>query len=413
MKKIDLSRYENSFLAKTVSILHELVESNPESLLIQLLTCFGNCIGRGAYFKAAEDYHYPNLFVLLVGNSSKGRKGQSLNLVKSLFSKVDPDWAKNRIAKGLSSSEGLLYHIRDEFRHDEESGVEIRVDNMDKRLLCVESEFASVLKQAQRDGNTLSQVLRDAWDSNDLQTMTKANPVKVSKPIVSIIGHITQTELVKTMSYNDSKNGFSNRFLFIKALADKRLPDPKQLESELKKYLVTGIQATLVKANSVGCISFDPSAAIRWKKFYMQINQNDNSLVGTLTAREEPQVRRLAMIIALYNGKTNIDVESLELAIDIFNYSKSTLFEIYGHKTGDNFQDKLIEILKTYPDGLSRAKLSDILSRNYPKCDLDTAIRLLINQGLVIAISVQTSGRPQTVYKINSGLYEINEISPP
>ncbi|MBY0554217.1 DUF3987 domain-containing protein [bacterium] len=411
--KIDLSKYPNSFVTETVSVLSEYVESNSESLLIQLLAGFGNCIGRGAYFKAAEDYHYPNLFVLLVGNSSRGRKGQSLNLVKSLLTEIDSDWAKNHIAKGLSSSEGLKYRIRDQATIDENTFVEIRTDNMDKRLLCIESEFASVLKQSQREGNTLSPTLREAWDSNNLDSMTKVDPIKVTQPMISIIGHITQTELVKTMNQNDSKNGFGNRIIFIKSKSDKRMPDPKTIDPEIKKYLVDRIKLSVTHGKKIGLVKFDTPAKIYWEKYYMSINQEDCTLVGILTAREEPQVRRLALIIALYDGKSEIDLDSLKMAIEIYKYSKQTLLEIYGNKTGDNFQDKIIEILKTYPDGLSRTDLTNILSRNYQKCDLDTALRLLTNQGLVVSNSAPTAGRPQTIYKINLRLDEINELSPP
>ena len=46
----------------------------------------------------------------------------------------------------------------------------------DKRLLAVESEFASVLAVMKREGNTLSPVLRVAWDRGTLQTMTRNSP---------------------------------------------------------------------------------------------------------------------------------------------------------------------------------------------------------------------------------------------
>jgi hypothetical protein len=46
----------------------------------------------------------------------------------------------------------------------------------DKRLLILEPEFASVLKVMARETNTLSALIRQAWDSGDLRIMTKNNP---------------------------------------------------------------------------------------------------------------------------------------------------------------------------------------------------------------------------------------------
>ena len=51
---------------------------------------------------------------------------------------------------------------------------------MDKRLLVVEPEFANVLKQTERQGNTLSVVLRQAWDGKSLGTMTKNSRINLS-----------------------------------------------------------------------------------------------------------------------------------------------------------------------------------------------------------------------------------------
>ena len=48
----------------------------------------------------------------------------------------------------------------------------------------------------QRQGNTLSTVVRDAWDCRQvLETLTKKEPTKATKPFISIGGHITLDEL--------------------------------------------------------------------------------------------------------------------------------------------------------------------------------------------------------------------------
>lgn len=46
----------------------------------------------------------------------------------------------------------------------------------------VESEFANVLQQSRRGGNTLSAALRDCWDGVDLKPATKTNRVHASEP---------------------------------------------------------------------------------------------------------------------------------------------------------------------------------------------------------------------------------------
>ena len=95
----------------------------------------------------------------------------------------------------------------------------------DKRLLVIESEFANVLKQIERQGNTLSVVGRQAWDGTTLGIMTKNSPAKATDPHISIIGHITTEELKRCLSTTESANGFGNRFLWVAVKRSKLLPE--------------------------------------------------------------------------------------------------------------------------------------------------------------------------------------------
>jgi hypothetical protein len=52
-------------------------ESDPMALLAQFLVWFGTAIGRTAHYAVEASRHFGNEFVVLVGPSSKGRKGSS------------------------------------------------------------------------------------------------------------------------------------------------------------------------------------------------------------------------------------------------------------------------------------------------------------------------------------------------
>ena len=96
----------------------------------------------------------------------------------------------------------------------------------------MESEFASVLRVAGRDGNTLSAILRDAWDRGRLQTMTKNNAAKATGAHVSLIGHVTADELRRELSSTEAGNGFANRFLWVCARRSKELPEGGDLQED-------------------------------------------------------------------------------------------------------------------------------------------------------------------------------------
>ena len=137
-------------------------EAHPAALLAQFLVAFGTACGRGAHYQVEADRHYPNEFCVLVGPSAKGRKGSSWGHVRRVLAETDPGFADGCLASGLSSGEGLIAQVRDPL-DDTDSDAPT-----DKRRLVLEQEFAQVLKVLSREGNTLSPIVRQAWDGETL-----------------------------------------------------------------------------------------------------------------------------------------------------------------------------------------------------------------------------------------------------
>ena len=210
-----------------VRMVEPNTEADAAAILIQFLVCAGALIGRGPHYRVEGDEHHANLYALMVGATAKGRKGTSWGRVREVFERI-PDWKPH--VSGLASGEGLKYHVRDarEGTKPNKNGELVTevVDEgvTDKRLLVVESEFASALRAAQRNGSTLSAAVREGWDTGNLRTLTKQDPVTATGAHVCIIGHITDDELRTELTATDSANGFANRFLFVAVRRSKSLP---------------------------------------------------------------------------------------------------------------------------------------------------------------------------------------------
>jgi Protein of unknown function (DUF3987) len=184
-------------------------------------------MGRSAYYQVESDRHHPNLFGILVGESSKARKGTSYGRVRAMAKVADELWADNRTKGGLSSGEGFIAEVRDAtVRWDQKAKEWEEVDPgiADKRLTIIEPEFAGALAVMERHGNTLSPLIRRGWDGDTLSTMTRNNPLKATGAHISIIGHITDTELKARLTRTDAANGFANRFLFVLVRRSQLLP---------------------------------------------------------------------------------------------------------------------------------------------------------------------------------------------
>jgi len=174
---------EEAFHGVAGDVVHMLephTEADPVGLLVSILAEFGAIVGRKPHLILDASYHPLLFYPVLVGNSSKSRKGSSGKRIKALFEKVHPDWTRGKYKGTLSTGEGLCYAVRDEVWEKSKKGEDILSDErvQDKRLFLVQSEFGAVLKTMSREGNSLSGTLRDAWDGESLAPMTKGSEGK-------------------------------------------------------------------------------------------------------------------------------------------------------------------------------------------------------------------------------------------
>src|ERR1700722_12172876 len=89
-------------------------EADPAAILLQFLAAFGNMVGPAPHCMVESTRHGLNLFVVLVGDSSKARKGTSWRQICGLFSEVDDLWVSRRVTTPRFSSSALLPSLRDD-----------------------------------------------------------------------------------------------------------------------------------------------------------------------------------------------------------------------------------------------------------------------------------------------------------
>jgi hypothetical protein len=365
-------------------------EADPVAILAQLLVACGALIGRGAHYRVEATLHHPNEFAVLVGTSAKARKGSSFDHIARLLSGVDPGFA-SRLTTGLSSGEGLIWAVRDP--QDQDPGA------TDKRLLVVEPEFASVLKSTGRELSTLSPTLRCAWDGRPLALLTRTAPARATSAHISIIGHITDTELRRHTTTVEIANGFLNRFLLLAVRRVRLLPeggDPDPLKgSGLARYLAR----VLKHAQTAGQITLDPDARELWWQLYPQLTAPGDGLAGNLTARAEAHTIRLALIYALLDdGQRRIQPQHLHAALALSDYAARSAAWALGQATGDPLAEQIHAALVRSPDGLTRTQIRDLCQRNLPAERLEQALANLAAAGRAERQRTLTAGRPAELW---------------
>jgi hypothetical protein len=389
---------------RIVRAMEPASEADPAALLVQTVVAFGNIAGRSAHFTVEGDRHHANEFAVLVGRTSKARKGTSWGRVFRLVKEAEEQWAADRVQTGLSSGEGLIWAVRDPITKRErvkERGAPVRYEEVeadpgveDKRLLVYEPEFANVLKQTERQGNTLSAILRQAWDGMDLRTLTKNSPARATGAHVSVIGHITADELRRYLTATETANGFGNRHLWLCADRSKLLPEGGRVDAGVWEGLRGELAQAIAFARTAGEVARDEEARAVWHDIYGPLSEGKPGLAGALLARAEAHVMRLAMSYALLDRSAIIGAAHLLAALALWDYAERSVAFVFGDSLGDPVADDLLRLLRGCPDGLTRNDLTNYLGRHQSAERIGRALGMLLQLRLARREQEETGGRP-------------------
>lgn len=351
-------------------------EAHPVAVAANVIAWFACAIGRGPWQAIGDIKIHCRPNMLIVGKSSKARKGTSEITAREVFKRAD-SLLRERLkskdvlrfhAGGLSTGEGLAFAIRDGREADEhgkggDDGVK------DKRLVVIEPEAANVLAQVKRDGNTLSPVVRNLFDGRDLEPLTKTSQTRASRPHVVIVGHITGFELREKSTENDAANGLLNRFCIVHVHRPKLVPLPEPTPDAVLDALAVKLAGAVefasrgnLHANNTHEIALIPEAREFWCERYAEITRDRDGKGGNLLARSEMYARMLAMIFALMDRRSEIEPCDLRAALAWIDYwARSVTYIFQCGEDDDELDAFTVEVLKvvTGQPGISLSQLQE------------------------------------------------------
>ncbi len=360
-------------------------EADPLAILGQLLVGAGSVVGRGAWFAVEATRHHANELAVLVGDSSKARKGSSFDHVARLLARTDPDLPR-RTRSGLSTGEGLVWVVRDPQGSD--PGAE------DPLLLVVEPELVSVLKATGRDMPTLSPVLRLAWAGRPLQLLTRTTPTRASGAHLCVIGHITASELRSHLHATEVTNGCLNRFVLLACRRVRLLPEGGDPDPLAGTGLREQLQSTLAWARTAGALRFSVGVRVEWWEAYASLSQAADGPHGAMCARAEVHVVRLALVYALLDRSPAIETHHLEAALALRDHAARSAAWALDPASGDPLAEQIHVALLAASDGLTRTELRDLFWRDQSAHAIDVALGSLVRSGRARSRRESTRGRP-------------------
>ena len=387
-----------------VSLLEPHSEADPVALLMHLLVSFGNVVGRAPHFVVGGTVHHANLYCVSVG-ATASRKGTAKDDTFFVIRTVDSDWFSSRIQSGLSSGEGFVWAVRDPIEEQQpirEKGRVVDYQTVitdpgveDKRLLVVESEFGSTLRVLERDGNTLSAQIRQAWDSGILRVLTKTKAARATDAHISMLGHVTREELLKYLNATEQANGFANRILWASVRRSKLLPDGGDIQQLNLSDIIRRLQGAVQFSRTVGELRRSDTARDIWHAVYPRLAGNRLGLFGAVTSRAEAQTMRLALVYALLDNSRLIEAEHLNAGLAVWSYCEASARLIFGNALGDVTADELLKALRSSAGGLTRTELSSHFGRNKSAAEINRGLSALVQHGLIESEKADAAmGRP-------------------
>ena len=382
-----------------VKTLAPFTESDQVTLLVHLLAEFSCIVGRNPFIILDGDNVYPTFWPVVVGDTSKSRKGSGSKRVKRLYQRADPNWTRGKHSGSLSSGEGLIYAVRDaEWGHNAKGESIVKDEGLeDKRLYLVQSEFGAMLRVMAREGNSLSGHIRDAWDGETLKPMTKGNRIQATNPHVVVVGHVTKAELLRNLHNTEMSNGFGNRFVWFCVKRSKNLPFAEDPPEGLLEPLIGRLQKAVQFGREAQEVGMTEEARVWWRELYAELSEPILGLAGSLLDRAEAQVRRIASLYALLDCKPNVGIEHLYGAMALWNYSVASVQFLYGEKCGDPIADNIFNAIGKGP--LSDSDISALFVGNVSATRLDQAKKLLADQKKIFLTTEKTPGRSKNIWK--------------
>jgi hypothetical protein len=194
--------------------------------------------------------------------------------------------------------------------------------------------------------------------------MTKNSPLRATNPHVSVIGHITSDELLRYVNATELANGFQNRFMLLAVRRTKLLPEGGCFDAIDWDPLQADLAAAIDHGKRAGELALTEAARDRWLEVYPKLSQEVPGLYGAAIARAEAHVVRLALLYALLDRDNRIDQDHLDAALALWGYAARSAKWIFGDTLGDPIADDIWHAIKGATDGLTRAEIRDLFSRN-------------------------------------------------
>ena len=325
---------------------HGINEVCPEYNFGSLVTTIGASLGRSVYLGFGDTKIYPNFFTLLIGRSALARKTtaqrQAISVLRDADSNVE-------VVDGIATAEGLIGLLAEPAPDEREAmeAVEGYLERLNAtsddeglRVLFRLSEQASLLKKAKQGGSEgIIQRLTDVFDNpRSLRNPTRNQPLTAINPSVSMLSASTKEWYEESLSADDIRGGFANRFCYFVATPMPKVPRARESKSAAINALVALLTETRARyqGKHIG-FTWDEESGKFFDDWYIKTMHNienvKNELAQTALVRVDLMVKKLALIYAVIENNEDdlmLHLTHIQTAAEVGEYWIEVIKDIYS-----------------------------------------------------------------------------------
>lgn len=267
------------------------------------LTCLGSILS-GRITLASVIAPQPRLFTVLLGSSGDTRKSTAIRLTTEFFKEALADFS---ICYGAGSAEGLCERFK-----------------KDNRVLLVYDELRTFVSKSKIETSVLLQAVTSLFELNHYQSVTKKHSIDISDAHLSLLSASTPETYSSMFSSQFLDIGFINRLFVVQAEGHKMWSIPPKTDpgekGRLKQHLGE-LLSLITDASKDGIVEMGLTgdAGERWDQYYFE------EMPGGESARRlDTYALRFMPLLAINDGKTEVDLETVERVITILKWEYQT-----------------------------------------------------------------------------------------
>ncbi len=253
----------------------------------------------------------------------------------------------------------------------------------------------------------------------------------VEYPMINIIGGCTDDALENIMSLDAFRNdGLFGRFevlMFRGTQAPKPAAelDKSEIQQHEMQALLVACQDACRSADAAAItadgqkkivypqrrnFSFGDGAAQQWDEIntrYAHLGQTNKKLLGSLYARLPQRVLRTACTLSAYRDSRQVEHYDLEYALGYHLRNLGSIISLVRESLEDTRLGRIAEVIR---DGLemkkelTRTQIKNLknITKSSSKKEIDEALAMLNERGLLAWRTEETKGAPKTIYSLKA-----------